>query len=135
MWKLCIDAKITQAYCAIDTVLRCVVPNKAAVSGNTYMQCLHHHIDETLVSMPIQAIVAFGDIPAQHLLRNYTKTVDGMRNTDLQYQGRRLFVTYPLSTLTDSGCSACNANVKRTLMLKDVRAAYDYALKDINVSV
>lgn len=128
LWKLCIDAKIEQKYCAIDTVLRCVAMNKAAITGTTYMHCLSQHIDETLASMPITAILAFGDIPAQHLLRNFTKTVDSLRNTERYYQQTRVFVTYPLSTLTETGCSACNTNIRKTLMHKDLRAAYDYAL-------
>ena len=76
--------------------------------------------------MPIRGIVTFGDIPLQMLLRNFTKTVDDLRNTVVTYNGLRVFVTYPLSALTDTGCSACNANIRKTLMDKDLRSAYAY---------
>ena len=129
LWKLCIDAQLSQSKIAIDTVLRCVVPNKAAVGGSVSMNCLQDHIDATLRAMPIKAILAFGDLPAQLLLRNFTKTVDSLRNTILRYQDCRLFVTYPLSVLTDTGCSACHANIRKTLVDKDLRAAYSFALE------
>ena len=130
--KLVKDTNIPRSSLVVSSLSRCVQSNPIGYTPAGHMHCASRHLDETRNLLPdIKAIVAFGDLPLQVLLTNFRKSADECRNTEVHTKdGMRIFSTYPLSALTDTGCSSCNTNARRILMSKDLQQAWNFVSKE-----
>ena len=118
----------------------CAVPCRDSVKLNLQFSdtvCCSSYIPGLIDSMPgIVSIVTFGSLALRSVTNNPLASTDTHRGKDIHLVtpgGRdiRVFPTYTPQSLTDSGCGACGSgDIRKTLMIKDLRNAWAFSIEE-----